>query len=83
LVNQSEGWSGKSDLSKASRAVNFVLIGLYVCFFAFYPVYRLCLQRYFTVTSMRGQHAMNKAKSKLSRDKKRAARMKQLQDYED
>ena len=82
LVNFSE-FSGKSDLSKTSRAVNIVLIGLYACFFLLYPVYRLCLQRYFTVTSMKGQHAMNKARSKLARDKKRAQRMKQLQDYEE
>ena len=79
LVNFSE-FSGKTKLSRFSRAVNIALISVYTLFFLVYPVYRLLLQRYFTVKSMKGQHAMNKARSKIARDKKRAQRMKQLED---
>ena len=82
LVNFSE-FSGKTKLSRFSRAVNIALISVYTLFFLVYPVYRLLLQRYFTVKSMKAQHAMNKARSKIARDKKRAQRMKQLEDYEE
>ena len=70
-------------MAKASRAVNIALIVAYVGFFLFIPIYRIFAQKYFTVTSIQGAHAMKQAKSKLARDKRRAERMRQLQDYED
>ena len=82
LVNMRE-FGGESDLAKASRAVNIALIVAYVGFFLFIPIYRIFAQKYFTVTSIQGAHAMKQAKSKLARDKRRAERMRQLQDYED
>jgi hypothetical protein len=57
LVNMRE-FGGETDLSKASRAVNIALIVAYSGFFLFIPIYRVFAQKYFTVTSIQGSHAM-------------------------
>lgn len=64
LVNLEE-FSGDSALSKMSRVTCYVLLVAYTLLFLAYPIYRLFLQDYFTVQSLKnGTKAQPKKKSR-------------------
>ena len=62
LINLTE-FSGESKLSYVSKITTIVLMVIYGLFFLSYPVYRCCLQKYFTVQTLKGPKAAARARS--------------------
>lgn len=67
LVNVQGEFSGDSPLSKFSKNTCIVLMVAYALFFLAYPVYRLFLQDYFTVQSLKQATAASSKAKKRSR----------------
>ena len=79
LVNFSE-FSGESKLSRVSKIASIVLIVVYTLFFLSYPVYRLFLQKYFTVRGVRSAKAASRAKANGAGGLRRIGSMSEARD---